>query len=179
MQKRLLKILTGCALACLSVSCVNDTPSNQETYKKWREYNEAWLIEQTNRTNPDGTPYYKRCTMPSDPMAYVLMHTIGEVHTENLKPLFSSTTKVNYTLRLANDSIMDQNSGYVTQLSSKGFITGWSLAIMQLHVGDSAQFVLPYNVAYGESGNGFGVDPYSNLMFNIKLVDIEGYEVLP
>lgn len=181
MQKKFLAILTFCALAlsfCGLTSCMDDEDPTWTKYKDWREYNQSWLMEQTARSNADGTPYYARCIMPTDPQAYVLMHIIGEEHTQNLKPQFTSSTKVNYTLRLANDSIVDSGANFTSQLSSTGLITGWSLAVMQLHVGDSAQFVIPYNIAYGTSESS-AIKPYSNLQFNIRLVDIVNYETRP
>lgn len=179
MRKIIYKIFVTLLVGTCCVACYNDDDTNEKIYKEWREFNAQWLVEQMTRTNPDGTPYYSTCALPTDPQSFVLMHRIGEEHSENLTPLFTSTTKVNYTLTLANDSVMDQTAGFVSQLNSTNLIAGWSIAIMQLHVGDSAQFVVPYGIGYGASGNGFGIDPYSNLVFNIKLVDIEAYEVRP
>ena len=54
---------------------------------------------------------------------------------------------------------------------------------MQMHVGDSAQIVIPYQQAYGSTGsmrNGiYVIKPFSTLVFNLKLVDIPYYEVRP
>lgn len=181
MFKKLTRILsTTAAVAALflSTGCDNDNKTVWELYKDWREFNQNWLEEQTKRTNADGTPFYSRATMPTDPQSYVLMHTIGEVHTDNLKPYYTSTTKVNYTLTLANDSVMDQGTDFVSELNSQYLINGWGLAIMQLHVGDSAQFVIPYSLGYGDTGSS-KIPPYSNLQFNIRLVDITGLETRP
>ena len=160
------------------MSCTDDDDSVWSEYKDWREFNQEWLLQQTTRTNPDGTAYYTRCYMPTDPQAYVLMHTFGEVNTTNLKPLFTSTTKVNYTLKIANDSIVDKGSDFISQLNLQSWITGWSLAIMQLHVGDTAQFTIPYNIGYGATGAS-NIKPDSNLQFNIRLLDIVNYETRP
>ena len=160
-------VLTGC----------NDDEATDD-YKAWREKNENWLIEQLLLTESDGSPYYNKVTMPSDPQNYVFMHNIGTVHEENLKPLYTSTTKVNYTLKLVNDSVMDKGTGFVSQLNSSGLIDGWGLSVMQLHVGDSAQFIVPYASGYGSTGYGT-IPPFSNLVFDVKLVDITAYEVRP
>lgn len=166
------------ALLLLAVTSCNESENNSDLYKDWREFNNEWLRQQAVRTNPDGTAYYTRCVMPTDPQSYVLMHNIGEVHTQNFKPLYTSTTSVNYTLTLANDSVVDQGTNFVSTLNSTGYIDGWGLAIMQLHVGDSAQFILPYTMGYGETGSA-QIRPYSNLQFNIRLVNIDGYEIRP
>ena len=174
---RNLVILT-ITLFCGSLVSCDDDNGNVDLYKEWRELNEKWLVEQTLLTQEDGSPFYTRIGMPTDPQAYILMHSIGEVNDENLKPLFTSVTKVNYTVTLANDSVVDKGTDFVTQLNSSSLITGWGLAIMQLHVGDSAQFVLPANMAYGSIGAGT-ILPYSNLQFNIRLVSIPNYETKP
>lgn len=175
--KTLLPLLVLAALGAMVGACnSDDNDSSKKDYTDWQKFNENWLIEQVARLNDDGTPFYTRCQMPTDPQAYVYMHTIGDVHSENLQPLYTSTTKVNYTLTLANDSVVDKGTNFVSMLSSSSLITGWGIAIMQLHVGDSAQFVLPYSVGYGATGSSM-VKPYSNLRFNIRLVDIPGYEI--
>ena len=47
----------------------------------------------------------------------------------------------------------------------------WIIGISQIHIGDSATIVIPY--MYNGSGK---IIPYSNLIFDVKLVDIPGYE---
>lgn len=163
--------------AIFTTACNKDEdPAKQ--YKEWRQYNENWLNEQLLKRNDDGSAYFTRCNLPTDNQQYVWMHNIGQIHTENLKPLFTSTTKVNYTLKLANDSVVDKGAGFVTQLNSNALISGWGVAVMQLHVGDSAQFIIPYASAYGTVGTST-IPPYSNLVFNMRLTDIVAYEVRP
>lgn len=169
-------LLIACGLFVSITACSDDTVD--DTYKAWRELNEKWMVEQMLLTNPDGTPFYNQVTMPTDPKNVIFMHSFGEVNEQNLKPLYTSTTKVNYTLTLANDSVLDKGTGFVSQLNSPNLISGWSLSVMQLHVGDSAQFLVPYASGYGASGNEM-IPPYTNLQFNVKLVDITAYEIRP
>lgn len=172
-------LATFATFALFTTSCENNEQTVDEAYKDWREYNQQWMTEQSLLKNSDGTSYYTTVVSPSDPDAFILYHPVGEVHTDALTPLFTSTTKVNYTLRLANDSVINKGTGFVSQLNSTGLINGWSLALMQMHVGDSARIVIPYSQGYGTSGNGTLVPPYSNLLYDIKLVDIPGYEIRP
>ena len=44
-----------------------------------------------------------------------------------------------------------------------------------MHVGDTAEIIVPYNVAYGVSYTGT-ILPYSSLRFNLRLDDIYKYE---
>ena len=167
-------------LALLTSACGDSGKSNWDEYADWRHYNQNWLTELSQKTNDDGTPYYRNVVAPWDPKAFVMMHLVPSdtVNTGNLKPLYTSTTKVNYTVWLANDSLVDRGTGYVSTLNSGTLIDGWALAIMELNVGDSAEFIMPYNVAYGETGYGL-IQPYSNLRYGIRLVDIPYYEIRP
>ncbi|MDE7125880.1 MAG: FKBP-type peptidyl-prolyl cis-trans isomerase [Muribaculaceae bacterium] len=47
-----------------------------------------------------------------------------------------------------------------------------------MRVGDTAEVLIPYSMAYGMSGSG-SIPPYSNLRFNVRLVDIVNYETRP
>lgn len=177
-MKKILYIAIAAVIFSALYSCDNESKSNWELFSAWRELNQNWLEEQLSMTNADGTPFYSKVTMPTNPNVYLYMHSIGDINSGNLKPLYTSTTKVNYTLRLCNDSIMDKGTNFESQLNSSSLITGWSLAIMQLNVGDSARFVIPYALGYGEYGT-TSIPPYSDLVFDIKLVDITGYETRP
>ena len=174
----LIALISASFVPMTLTSCGNDQEDFSETYKEWREYNEKWMAEQSVRKNPDGTPYYTTVVAPWDPEAFILVRFIGERHPNNLKPLYTSTTTVNYELHHADDKLGDKNAGYRTVLNSPGLITGWGLSIMQMNVCDSAEFIIPYELAYGTGGNSI-IKPYSNLRFNIRLVDINGYEVKP
>ena len=65
------------------------------------------------------------------------------------------------------------DSLYRTDLSK--VISGWGIVLQEMHVGDSVEVLIPYQSAYGAIGYG-SVPPYSNLKFNIKLVDIPYWE---
>lgn len=179
MKKIFSALLAAVALSSASVyitSCDDDNKTNWEKYATWREFNEKWMAEQVALKNSDGTPYYTTVVAPWDPEAFVLVHYFGERHPENLKPLYTSTVSVNYQLHLADSTKMDQGTNYTSTLNSSSLISGWSLAVMQLNVGDSAEFVIPYSQGYGVSGTST-IAPYSNLRFNIRLVDIDSYQI--
>lgn len=160
-------------------SCSTDSNGyNPDDYKHYKAENENWLKKLSTQTNPDGTPVYTKFTPGWDPSVYVLIRHIGEVHTENLMPLYTSTTKVNYRLYIMNDSLVDKGTNFVSTLNSQGYIDGWSMGLMNMHVGDSCEIIMPQEVAYGANGSG-SILPYSALRFNMKLVDIVNYETKP
>lgn len=155
-----------------------------EYYEDWRNANNAWLETQIALTDDDGSPYYERIVPDYDMNAYVLMRFLNDrSKTEgNLSPLYTSTVDVKYIGRTYDDAAFDSSylltesygdSIYRTKLAD--VISGWSIALMNMRVGDSCEVVIPYEQAYQNIGSG-SILPYSNLKFNIKLVDIPGYE---
>ena len=51
-------------------------------------------------------------------------------------------------------------------------IAGWDEGILLLKVGDKARFVIPSNLAYGESGAGGVIPPNATLIFDVELMGI-------
>jgi FKBP-type peptidyl-prolyl cis-trans isomerase FklB len=47
-----------------------------------------------------------------------------------------------------------------------------------MHVGDSVEVVIPYQLGYGTTITG-SIPPYSMLKFNMRLVDIPYYQARP
>lgn len=178
MRKLLFAIAVAAGAAGLITSCSDsDDKTMWESYETWRKTNVAWFNELSTKKDANGQNVFTTVAPPYSPNNKFLMRFIGERHPENLKPLFTSTAMVNYELHLCNDSLMDKGTGFKFSLAS-GVITGWSMAVQEMHVGDSAEVILPYWLAYGESGYG-SIPPYSYLRFNIKLTDIPAYEVRP
>ncbi|MDE6270583.1 MAG: FKBP-type peptidyl-prolyl cis-trans isomerase [Muribaculaceae bacterium] len=172
------------ALAAIAVSCADDDYKDYwETYADWRNGNITWLEQQQSRTNPDGTPYYETVIPNWDKGSFVLVHRFGPSHTENLTPLSTSTVDViykgfNYEGERFDSSTTVTAYGRpgVARFQLNGVIKGWTAAFETLHVGDSAEIICPYNMAYGESYVSEQIKPYSVLRFNVRLVDIFAYE---
>lgn len=182
-MKKFPLILVATIVALIS-SCGMDNENTWEEYREWREANEQWFHEQQNRTNSDGSLYYQALYPEWDKAQYILIHYFNDrsLTKDNLSPLLTSTVDVKYIGRLYNDEPFDSSYNLTTNGDSiyrqkcNGVISGWQVAMANMHVGDSCEVIIPYSLGYGASEVGI-IKPYSALHFNIKLVDIPFYEV--
>ena len=173
-------------LAVIAVACAKGEESTWDKYKDWREVNNNWLAEQLSRTNPDGTPYFQKIVPDWNPGAFVLIHYFNDrAETEGkLSPIYTSTVDVRYMLHLYNDTPVDsssnltQNGPGIFRCRLNEMIQGWAMAIPDMRCGDTAEIIVPYGVAYGAQTQS-GMNPYSNLRFNVRLVNIAHLESSP
>jgi len=100
-----------------------------------------------------------------------------EVITEGTgkKPAPTDTVKVNYVGTLTNgttfDSSIQRGEPAVFQLDQ--VIPGWTEGIQLMTVGSKYKFYIPSALAYGENGAGNVIPPYSTLIFEVDLLNIE------
>lgn len=78
--------------------------------------------------------------------------------------------KVSYIGTLENGVEFDKNEEGV-EFNLTNVIRGWQLAIPYMTLGETAEFVIPYDLAYGEEGGGT-IPSYANLRFRVKLISI-------
>lgn len=176
-------LLFGAAIS-LFVSCKDDDNNDLwDSYIQWRDKNDAWMQEQQKRTNADGSRYYEVIVPEWDPAAYALIHYFNDrsLTEGNLSPLSNSTIDARYKGYLYDGTPFDSSTLqtqygpgiFRTRLNS--VITGWTIAFETMRVGDTAEIIIPYQQAYGTT-TGTDIPPFSNLRFNVRLVDIPAYE---
>ena len=187
MKKLLIAIVLLTGLGAGWTSCNNDEQTTWDKYKDWRELNNEWLEEMQSRTNPDGTPYYKVIIPSWNPATFVLIHYFNDrAETEgNLSPLYTSYTDTRYVLHDCNGAGLDSSTNlsqtglkgvYRSQVSAN--VQGFAIGVMDMRCGDTAEFIVPYGLGYGSQVIGT-ITPYSNLQFNVRLVDIPYNETIP
>ncbi len=106
------------------------------------------------------------------------------------KALAGDTLLVNYVGRTTNGKVFD--SSIKTEAEKAGLnqpgrnyeplqvvvgtgavIKGWDEGLLLLNEGAKAKFVIPSNLAYGQSGAGADIPPYSTLIFDVEIVKIK------
>ncbi|MCA9349145.1 FKBP-type peptidyl-prolyl cis-trans isomerase [Candidatus Saccharibacteria bacterium] len=81
---------------------------------------------------------------------------------------------VNYTGAFVKDGIIFESSldsGSPITFGLEGLIQGWQDGIPGMKVGGTRRLVIPYSLAYGETGNS-NIPAKSDLVFDIELIGI-------
>jgi FKBP-type peptidyl-prolyl cis-trans isomerase FklB len=87
------------------------------------------------------------------------------------KPQATDRVRVNYRGSLIDGTVFDESTKPIT-LSLASVIEGWTEALQLMSVGSKYELFIPYELGYGDSNNGM-IQPYSALIFEVELVDIE------
>ena len=183
-MKKLLYIVVTVIAAMGAAGCSEtDAPDIWKDYSEWRETNNTWLSEQETLLGEDGELFYSRVSPVWAPNEYVLVHWFNDraETAGNLSPMLTSWVTSRYNLYLYDGTRVDSSSKlkdgvFTSQLVN--MISGWRIAMMNMHLGDTVQMLVPYDSAYGAYSTDY-IPPYSVLIFNVRLTDIPAYEVRP
>lgn len=94
---------------------------------------------------------------------------------EGAVPQRTDKVKVHYEGRLVDGTVFDASAKHGSEPASfraDQVIKGWTEALTMMPVGSKWQLYIPYDLAYGERNMG-NIKPYSALIFDVELVDIE------
>lgn len=91
------------------------------------------------------------------------------------KPLATDKVKVHYHGTTLDGQVFDSSvdRGEPISFVLNQLIPGWIEAVQMMPIGSKWKLFLPYNLAYGETGSGAKIPPFSTLIFDIELLDIE------
>lgn len=97
-----------------------------------------------------------------------------EVEGTGAIPTASDKVRVHYTGTLLDGTVFDSSvqRGTPITFGVQQVIPGWTEALQLMPVGSKWKVYVPYNLAYGDRDTG-AIKPYSNLIFDIELLDIE------
>lgn len=120
---------------------------------------------------------------PLDNGMYVVVTKQGS----GKKAVSGSTVSVMYAGRLLNGKLFDTNieslaselgrpgghyQPFAFTLGQNSVIPGWEQGILGLRQGSKATLVIPSSLAYGASGAGRDIPPYSPLVFDVEIVNV-------
>ena len=91
------------------------------------------------------------------------------------KPVSGNKVKVHYKGMLLDVTVFDssykRNQPIEFTLGIGQVIKGWDEGISLLSLGDKATFIIPSELAYGQSGAGSVIPPNATLVFDVELVE--------
>ncbi|MFN7116742.1 MAG: FKBP-type peptidyl-prolyl cis-trans isomerase [Saprospiraceae bacterium] len=90
------------------------------------------------------------------------------------KPTANDQVTVHYTGKLMDGTVFDSSveRGEPATFGVTQVIQGWVEALQMMPVGSKWRLYIPYNLAYGERGAGQVIGPYSTLIFDVELLEI-------
>jgi FKBP-type peptidyl-prolyl cis-trans isomerase FklB len=91
------------------------------------------------------------------------------------KPLLTDKVKTHYHGTTIDGKVFDSSveKGQPISFPLTGVIKGWTEALQLMPVGSKWELVIPYDLAYGERGQGPDIGPYATLVFEVELLGIE------
>jgi peptidylprolyl isomerase len=93
------------------------------------------------------------------------------------KPMNGKKVKVHYTGMLLDgtkfDSSVDRGEPFEFALGTQAVIEGWDLGIALMSQGGKGILIIPSKLAYKDRGAGETIPPFSPLVFEVELVEIE------
>lgn len=135
--------------------------------------------EETRKAAEELAAFLKKNNIVAEPTESGLYYVmISEGNGE--RPEAGELVKVHYTGKLLNgevfDSSIERGQPIPFPLGQGRVIAGWDEGIALMSKGEKGVLYIPYYLAYGERQMGDKITPFSNLMFEVELVDFEGFQ---
>jgi FKBP-type peptidyl-prolyl cis-trans isomerase len=96
---------------------------------------------------------------------------------KGIQPVVGNTVQVHYTGKLLDgtkfDSSHDRGEPFSFVLGQGQVIKGWDEGIILMKEGGKATLIIPSALGYGGKGAGNSIPPYSTLVFDVELVNVE------
>ncbi len=163
----------GFADAVLGDTTVMDFKAADALFKDKKQYNKNVKTEKLTKAGREFLEENAKkegvLTTASGLQYKVITMGEGEV------PKRTDKVKVHYEGRLIDGTVFDASSKHGTEPASfraDQVIRGWTEALTMMPVGSKWQLFIPQHLAYGERQTG-QIPPYSTLIFDVELVEIE------
>ena len=91
------------------------------------------------------------------------------------KPTATDTVECHYEGFLLDGTLFDSSvqRGQTASFSLQQVIAGWTEGLQLMQEGAKFRFYIPYMLAYGESGAGASIPPFSTLIFDVELIGVK------
>jgi len=105
-----------------------------------------------------------------------LQYEVLKRGTGAVSPTAADNVTVHYHGTTLNGTVFDSSvqRGQPATFPLSGVIPGWTEGVQLMKVGDKFKFVIPPNLAYGDSSPSPQIPPFSTLIFEVELLGING-----
>lgn len=133
---------------------------DKDVFKEYIAQNEAFLVTNKDKAGVKTT-------------ASGLQYEVIKMGT-GPKPTAENTVKVHYAGTLIDGTEFDSSikRNEPAQFPVSGVIPGWTEALQLMPVGSKFKLYIPQSIAYGATGAGEVIKPYSTLIFDVELLEI-------
>lgn len=185
MKKYLQIALMIFCVSALFSSCKDDDNNDDEIVQAWKLENEQAFEAKANDpdfmkvqiTGADGYIYAKKLKEGNGPVIYynsrVTVYYRGWLINKNRDEYFDKWEPEDgnpYKFAVSSASSNAVTSGNVTY-GVPAPISGWTLALQNMVVGDKWEVWIPQTLAYGSSNRNADIPAYSTLVFEIEVIE--------
>ena len=132
--------------------------------------------EETAKAAKELADYLAKNKIVAEPTATGLYYVMTQ-EGNGEKPEVGKPVKMHYTGKLLNgtvfDSSVERGEPFVFPLGVGQVIPGWDEGVQLMSKGEKGVLYIPYYLAYGDRPAGDKIPAYSNLMFEVELVDFD------
>ena len=91
------------------------------------------------------------------------------------KPSATDTVETHYEGKTLDGNIFDSSyrRGQTATFPLNGVIKGWTEALQLMAEGSKYELYIPSELAYGATGSGGTIEPYSTLIFTVELIAVK------
>lgn len=132
--------------------------------------------EETAQAAEALSQYLQKNNIVAEPTESGLFYVVSQ-EGNGEKPQVGQNVQMHYTGKLLDgtvfDSSVERGQTFAFPLGVGRVIPGWDEGVQLMSKGEKGVFYIPYYLAYGDTGAGEMIPPYSNLVFEVELVDFE------
>ncbi len=153
---------------------------NQEEFEAYQQKERESLLEEQEKAAmaEEGilNQYLAENNIEAQPEESGLIIVIDEQGSGPM-PEAGQTVKVHYTGKLLDgtvfDSSVERGEPIEFSLGRGQVIRGWDEGLSKINVGTKATFIIPSHLAYGDQARGAHIKPFSSLVFDVELIDVQ------
>lgn len=158
----------------IKISRVGDEANSFNALKSFNDFNES-AIQREKEIKENNLKNLNNISKGFEVTSSGLRYKITDKGNGN-SAVVGKNVKVHYKGQLIDGTVFDssfkRNEPIEFTLGIGQVIKGWDEGLSLLSEGDKARFIIPSDLAYGETGAGGVIPPNANLIFDVELVSV-------